>query len=65
MTRVPDWQRAIHVGSEALAIAIVVPLLLRAARDARQPHRSILTQIAIATLVVDGLLLVRWLSSPR
>ena len=65
MTRIPAWQRAVHVVSETLAIAIVVPLLLQAAKDARPPHRTRLERLAIATLVVDGLLLVRWLSSPR
>ncbi len=62
MTPVPEWQRSVHIAAEALAIALIVPLLLLAAKDARPPHKKRLRAIALGTLVVDGLLLWSWLT---
>lgn len=57
---VPEWQRRMHIVTEAAAV-LMVPLLLAAASDAREPHKTFLRGLAVGTLAVDGYLLYRWL----
>jgi hypothetical protein len=57
---ISDWQRNLHVATEAFAV-LSTPLLFAAARDAKPPHKGFLTFLAVGTLAVDGYLLWRWL----
>jgi hypothetical protein len=56
---VPEWQRRLHIVSETAAV-LFVPLLLAAAHDAREPHKTRLRVLAVGTLAIDGYLLYRW-----
>jgi hypothetical protein len=59
---VPEWQRRLHIASEAAAV-LMVPLLFAAAASAREPHKTRLQVLAVGTLIVDGLLLYHWLGN--
>lgn len=61
MTRVPDWQRRVHVVTEVASV-LLVPVVWVAANHASEPHRSRLKALAVGMLVVDGLLLLTWLT---
>ena len=59
-------RRRVHVGAEALALAVVVPLLWNIASAPRltDSHRAFLRLLAMATLLVDGWLLWQWKRRP-
>lgn len=61
--KIPRSQVALHVVSEAAAVAIGVPLLLATAarREPTQAQRRGLRAMALGTLLVDGWLITRWL----
>lgn len=59
MTRIPPWQRTVHVVTEAASVAMV-PLVFAAARAAPDPHKGRLRLLALGMLLVDGLLLITW-----
>lgn len=65
MSHVPNWQRRIHIATEAIAVAVFVPWLLAAAKAAPEPHKGRLKLMAVGALVVDGYLLYRWLVAPE
>lgn len=57
---VPKWQRDLHIVTEAAAL-LMVPLLFSAAAAVREPHKTRLQVLAVGTLIVDGILLYRWI----
>jgi hypothetical protein len=64
MTTIPDWQKTIHVVTEAASV-LLVPFVLAAARDARKPHKQRLQLLAVGMLVVDGFLMLNWWRNRR
>lgn len=61
MICIPAWQRAVHIVTEAASV-LAVPAVFAAARAASQPHRARLRALGWGMVVVDGLLLVRWVA---
>lgn len=61
MICIPAWQRAVHVLTEAASV-LAVPAVFAAARAVPWPHRARLRALGWAMVVVDGLLLVRWVA---
>lgn len=60
MTRIPEWQRQIHVVTE-LASVLMVPWVFAAAAQAKAPHKQRLQFLGVGMLIVDGFLLWNWL----
>lgn len=60
-TDIPDWQRTIHVVTEAASV-LMVPWVLAAAKSAKKPHKNRLYFLGYSMLAVDGFLLLRWLT---
>lgn len=63
VTTIPGWQRKIHVLTEAASV-LMVPFVFAAAKATNRPHKQFLYFLGGSMLVVDGLLLVRWFSTP-
>lgn len=64
---IPDAQRDVHVVTEAAALLVVAPFMvwLATQRELPPPARVLAGGIAAATVIVDGGLLFRYLSSPQ
>jgi hypothetical protein len=65
---ISETQRRVHIVSEAAALAVVAPftLWLATRRELPTPVRALSGAIGVTTLVVDGLLLTRFLNhSPK
>lgn len=59
---IPPAQRTVHVVSEAIAVFVGVPFLLWAATTSSSPAaRAGLRTMAVATIAIDGGLLLTWL----
>lgn len=63
--KVPQSQRQLHVASESIALLVIAPFLLGVAQTPTltPAQRQGLRATAIATILVDGYLLTRWLNS--
>lgn len=59
---VSDIQKYLHIGSELLAVCVLTPWLFKAAQNSNTPHKERLYFMAYGTLLVDGFLLINWLS---
>jgi hypothetical protein len=59
---ITEGQRRLHVASEWVAVALVVPALGWVALNPRVPRtaRWIAGAVAVGSLLVDGYLLTRW-----
>ena len=58
---VSDQRRAVHVASELAAIAVGAPFLWWASNQTQNPAaRAGLRTLALATLLIDGGLLLSW-----
>lgn len=57
---IPSWQHKFHVLTEVLSVAYV-PWLWMAANKLPEPHKTRIKLLAIAVILVDGGLLLRWL----
>lgn len=62
MTLIPAGQRRLHVASEAAALLVAAPFLGYVATRKELPGWVRLGSgvLAVATLVIDGYLLVQW-----
>ncbi len=64
--RVSEQRRAVHVASELAALGLSVPFLLWASGQTSNPiARAGLQMLAVATLVVDGVLLGAWMTNGK
>ncbi len=63
-SRIPGWQRRLHLYGEVAAI-LAIPRLFSAARDAGPKHKRFLTVLAWGTLLIDGYLVYNWLCDSR
>jgi hypothetical protein len=66
-TRITEDQRRLHVAGEVAALVVVVPFMTWIAmrKDLPPAARVLGGTIGAATLIVDGLLLSRYLSEPE
>jgi hypothetical protein len=54
-------RKLVHMVAEAIAVFIITPYILWLSRKVEAPHKQLLVLFAVATLVVDGLLLAAFL----
>ena len=61
----PEAERLLHLTTEIIAVLVIVPFLtLIMSRYALRPwERTVMRLIIIGTLLVDGYLALRWLST--
>ena len=66
-TRITEDQRRLHVAGEVAALVVVAPFMawIATRKDLPPTARVLGATIGAATLVVDGVLLSRYLSQPK
>ena len=57
---IPDWQHKFHVITEILSM-IAVPMLWAASNEIDEPHALRLKALAVAIIIIDGGLILRWM----
>ena len=55
-------KRRLHVWSEAAAVFLVAPWAIWVSQKVDNPHKSIAILVAILTILIDGVLLLDFLS---
>ena len=57
---ITGWQHKFHVITEILSI-VAVPMLWMAANKIEDPHALRLKTLAVAIIIIDGGLILRWM----
>lgn len=60
MVCIPGWQHKFHIVTEILSIT-AVPMLWMAANKIGEPHALGLKALAVAIVIIDGGLILRWM----
>jgi hypothetical protein len=66
-TRITEGQRRLHVAGETAALVVVVPFMawIATRKDLPPAARALGAAIGATTLILDGVLLSRYLSQPK
>lgn len=66
-TEISAGQKTVHVVTEAIAVALIVPWLLKIASDPKikSSDRVVAGMIAVGTIIVDGGLLAKFASERK